>query len=227
FDRAAGQLRLTVADNGPGISAEIRSRIFEPFFTTKPAGVGTGVGLPLCLGIVEAHGGRMAIEDAPGRGASVLVLLPYVAPLAESEQAAPGPVVRPGLHILVVDDEVEIADTLAEILARDGHRADIVDNGAAALERLGKHHYDLVLSDLRMPGLDGAGIYGEIVRRHARLAARTVFITGDMLSDSARRFLAASGRPALHKPFDAVEVRRVVAEVAGAAAQDSRPGTNI
>jgi PAS domain S-box-containing protein len=227
FDRATGQLRLTVTDNGPGISAEIRSRIFEPFFTTKPAGVGTGVGLPLCLGIVEAHGGRMAIEDAPGRGASVLVLLPYVAPLAEPEQAAPGPVVRPGLHILVVDDEVEIADTLAEILARDGHRADIVDNGAAALERLGRHHYDLVLSDLRMPGLDGAGIYGEIVRRHARLAARTVFITGDMLSDSARRFLAASGRPALHKPFDAVEVRRVVAEVAGAAAQDSRPGTNI
>jgi CheY-like chemotaxis protein len=169
----------------------------------------------------------MAVEDAPGGGASIVVVLPYVATAEEPEATGPSAAARTGLHILIVDDEVEIAETLAEILTRDGHRADIVDNGAAALEQLARQRYDLVLSDLRMPGLDGASIYGEIVRRHQRLAARTVFITGDMLSDSARRFLAASGRPALQKPFDAVEVRRVVAEVARAAVQDLRSGTNI
>ncbi len=223
FDAAARRLQLTVADSGPGVPAAIRSRIFEPFFTTKSVGVGTGVGLSLCHGIVGSHGGTVAIAEAPGGGALFKVTLPYVptgpgtaaAPMAHESAPAPAP-----RSILIVDDEAEIAQTLAEMLAEFGHRVEIAANGRAALERIDSGDYALVMSDLRMPELDGPALYRALQERDADWPNRMIFLTGDTLSAAAIDFLDKANRPCIEKPFNAADVRRVVAEALAAA--DSR-----
>ncbi|HLF48036.1 MAG TPA: response regulator, partial [Methylomirabilota bacterium] len=113
--------------------------------------------------------------------------------------------------ILVVDDEPEVGRLLADLLAADGYEVDAASNGVVALEKLESRDYDLILSDLRMPGLDGPGLYQEIERRRPELLSRFVFLTGDTLSAESRKFLERLTVPSLDKPFDFDEVRRVVA----------------
>ncbi len=203
---------LEVADTGPGIAPEIQARIFEPFFTTKPPGQGTGLGLSLCQGLVEGHGGSIRVESQPGQGAVFLVELPVVAPpVAESsppgaEALAP---IR-GMTILVVDDEPEIAGVLADMLAADGHQVETAANGVLALDKLRERGYDLILSDLRMPELDGPGFYRELEHRHPALRRRLIFVTGDVLNPETREFLERTSAPTVSKPFDLAEIRRVV-----------------
>jgi two-component system NtrC family sensor kinase len=201
-----------VADTGPGIPSEIQARIFEPFFTTRPLGLGTGLGLSLCQGIIEGHGGTIAVESKPGQGTLFRVELPvHPAPASAAAFQAPEaqPVVR-GRAILVVDDEPEIAEVLAEMLAVDGHHVETATNGSVALDRLRAQQYDLILSDLRMPELDGPSFYRELERRHPHLLRRVVFLTGDTLSPETNAFLEQTGVPGLSKPFTLEEVRQVV-----------------
>ncbi len=212
YDPARGRAMLEVADTGPGIPPEIRARIFEPFFTTKPVGKGTGLGLSLCLGIVESHGGSIRVEGRPERGAKFIVELPVeAAPAAERERPAVDslPLIS-GKAILVVDDEPEIASVLAELLAVDGHEVETATNGAHALAKLSERDYDLVLTDVKMPELDGPGLFREIEHRHPRLRRRVIFLTGDTLSPGTSDFLAQTGALSLSKPFDPVDVQRAV-----------------
>jgi PAS domain S-box-containing protein len=210
FDKGTRRVRLEVSDTGPGIPEAVRSRLFEPFFTTKPQGQGTGLGLSLCQGIVENHGGTIEAESEEGKGALFRVALPLeLRRDAEAEPAA-GPDKRKGGKILVVDDETHVAGVLAEMLAVDGHRIDVAQNGALALDRLRQSTYDLVLSDIRMPELDGLGLYQEVRRLHPEMSRRFVFLTGDRLSTETGRFLAKAGAPSLAKPFHLDEVLSVV-----------------
>jgi two-component system NtrC family sensor kinase len=212
FDREAGRVRLEVSDTGPGIPSEIQARIFEAFFTTKAAGEGTGLGLSLCRGIVEEHGGTIAVESMVGEGTTFVIDLPVTAPPAVTPGAAPAEALPPvgRRRILIVDDEVALADVVAEAVERDGHTADIAANGAVALEMLAGQAYDAVLSDTKMPVLDGESFYTELRRRHPGLSRRLIFITGDVLSREKRDFLAQTGAPFLTKPLDLDEVRRVL-----------------
>src|SRR5205809_5824099 len=194
FDRERDRVWLEVGDTGSGIPPEIRARIFEPFFTTKPPGQGTGLGLSLCQGIVENHGGRIQAESEEGKGALFRVELPLeLRRDAEHEAAAGAEAGQKGGKILVVDDEAHVAGVLAEMLAVDGHRIDVAPNGALALDRLREGSYDLVLSDIRMPELDGLGLYQEVRRLHPEMARRFVFLTGDRLSSETGKFLATAG----------------------------------
>src|SRR5437899_9035032 len=138
LDREHERVRLTVADTGPGIAPEIREKIFEPFFTTKPAGEGTGLGLSLCRGIIEEHGGTISIQSEPGQGATFVIELPLVE-RATAEAARPAMETLPlvgARRVLVVDDEVEIAHMLKEILTTSGHEVDMAFDGAEALDVL-------------------------------------------------------------------------------------------
>lgn len=211
-DPSRGRVILEVADTGPGIPPEIESRIFEPFFTTKPQGQGTGLGLSLCQGMIESHGGAIRVERRPGHGAVFVVELPVGAlPAVEvAPPAAKGVPPVQGKVILVVDDEPEIAGVLAELLALDGHRVETAPNGLVALEKLRERPYDLVVSDLRMPELDGPGLWRELERQSPALLRRLIFVTGDVLSPETREFLDRTGAPTCHKPFALEEVRRVV-----------------
>jgi CheY-like chemotaxis protein len=112
--------------------------------------------------------------------------------------------------ILIVDDEPELLEILVEALERDGYRTEAVLNGADALRRLERQSYDLVVSDTRMPVMDGIELYRELERRFPELQRRIVFVTGDVLDAEKQRFLESTGMPILTKPFDLSEVRRVI-----------------
>jgi PAS domain S-box-containing protein len=156
-DPAGTPAMLEVDDTGPGIPAELQTRIFEPFFTTKPPGVGTGLGLSLCRGIIEGHGGTMHVQSQPGRGTVFRVELP-IEGLSETGSERPGaesspPVRAQAQTILVIDDEPGITSALAYLLRRGGYVVDTAANGRLALEKLQAQAYDLILCDLRMPEL--------------------------------------------------------------------------
>ncbi len=206
---------LEVADTGPGIPPDIQARVFEPFFTTKPPGQGTGLGLSLCRGVVEGHGGVIRLESRPGAGAIVRIELPVSeAPEVEepSRVPAPGPPDR-RYAILVVDDEPEVADMLADVLGTEGHQVETASSGQAALTKLRARSYDVVLTDVKMPGLDGAELYREIERERPELRRRVVFLTGDTLSPDVTTLLERTGAPSLSKPFAPGDLRRVLARV--------------
>jgi len=212
------RVQLEIADTGPGIPRDIQAKIFEPFFTTKPPGQGTGLGLSLCQGIVEEHGGTIAVASGTGEGAAFQIEFPMLTrPLAPTPAA--GATVPPTLPpigakaILVVDDEAEIAEVLAEALERMGHHVEVALGGGRALELLTQRTYDLVLSDTKMPGVDGVALYREIERRFPALRERVVFLTGDVLDPEKRAFIERAGLPFLTKPFDVEEVRQVVHQV--------------
>ena len=207
---------LEVADSGPGIPADARRRIFEPFYTTKPQGEGTGVGLSFSQGLAEAHGGHLALVPSE-RGACFRLTLPIdvkkaVAPVAPVAPIAP---TATALRALIVDDEEEIAASLADFLVVEGYVCEVVVGGAAAQARLAAGGaYDLVVSDIRMPDVDGPALYAWIGERRPELRACTAFTTGDTLGVHAARFLAAAKRPVLEKPFMPDSVRHFLAEIA-------------
>jgi len=214
-DPGLAHIVLEVADTGPGVPPALRQRIFEPFFTTKPPGVGTGLGLSLCHGMVTTHGGTIQVESRPGAGAVFVVHLPITTARGASPAVFP---LEPlsalaGKKILVVDDEPEIAGLLREMLSVDGHQVEIAANGVIALQKLREQTYDLIMSDLRMPRLDGPGLYRALEQYYPELRRRIIGITGDLLSPELQGFLERTAVPTVSKPFSWEEVRRVVQQV--------------
>jgi two-component system NtrC family sensor kinase len=211
FDRNANAIRITVADNGPGIPEAVRNRIFEPYFTTKPVGVGTGVGLAVCLGIVEAHGGTMSVDSSEALGTVFTIVLPAGSADGLSAAESQPEHARDGQRCaLVVDDEAGVRETLVDILISSGHRVVSAASGREALERMSEENFDVILTDIRMPDLDGRALYHEIERRWPERAAQVVFMSGDTLTSSLRTFAEESGRLVIEKPFLPSDVRRVV-----------------
>jgi PAS domain S-box-containing protein len=209
-----GRVDVSVVDTGPGVPQEIRTRIFEPFFTTKGGKGGTGVGLSFCINIVSAHGGQLLVEDAPGGGAVFTLHLP----VAEASHDETGPKNTEAkdtplqkLKFLLVDDEVELAQTLADLLEPEGHQVDIAINGAIALEKLHKASFDLIISDLRMPVLDGPGLYEALGRELPSYLNKIIYVTGDTLSSHVQTFLSQHTVPVIEKPYRLNDVHRAVA----------------
>lgn len=210
---------IEVEDNGPGVPDEIRRRVFEPFFTTKPQGSGTGVGLSFSLGLVEAHGGSLQLVDMPAGGACFRIELGTAdrleASLLQAEQFAP-PSGERGL-VLVVDDEADVAEVLGLFAERAGYTVEIAASGDEARRRLEAADFDIILSDLRMPGLDGPGLFDWIASEKPHLLPRIGFVTGDTLSEGAARFVERCGRPVIEKPFSGESVRKLLTELRPAA----------
>ncbi|MDP2628234.1 MAG: ATP-binding protein, partial [Candidatus Rokubacteria bacterium] len=209
---------LEVADTGPGIPLEIQARIFEPFFTTKPPGQGTGLGLSLCQGIVENHGGLVRVRSEPGGGAAFVVELPVGVPdSAEARTVEPdsSSILR-GKAVLVVDDEIGITTWLVDLLATQGCQVETASNGDEALAKLRERAFDVILSDLRMPGLDGPGLYQAVERYDSTLLPRFVFMTGDTLGHEVRGFLEQTAVVSVSKPFKLNDLLQAVSRVLAA-----------
>jgi two-component system NtrC family sensor kinase len=214
IEAAGGRLHIVVSDNGPGVPAGIRQRIFDPFFTTKVAGEGTGIGLSLCSSIVRAHGGTISLSDTPGGGATFDIALPLQAsesapPLALGEVEA----VPTGWRVLIVEDEAEIAATLSEILRSEGHEPSVAADGKEGLACALARNYDLILSDIRLPVLDGLGLYKALQRRRPGALDRFAFITGDTLSADIQSFLAETHALCLEKPFVPADVLNLMSRM--------------
>nr|WP_269841264.1 ATP-binding protein [Paucibacter sp. M5-1]MCZ7884297.1 response regulator [Paucibacter sp. M5-1] len=211
---------LRVADNGPGIAPGLRERIFTPFFTTKGAGElqGTGLGLAVARGVAREHGGELLLEDTAG-GASFLLRLP-LAGGTQPAAAAPAPIADAPqqLRILVVDDETELAALMREALEGAGYEVMTAESGLVALELLEEARFEAIVSDLRMPGMDGAALWRAVRERQPQLATRMLFVTGDTLSPGAAEFLREAGCAVLEKPFAPAEMVARVAALTSATA---------
>jgi PAS domain S-box-containing protein len=209
-------VEVEIADTGPGIPLDVQRRIFEPFYTTKPQGAGTGLGLSFSMGVAQAHGGRLELAESLPSGTTFRLTLPAHEPEA-SQGGAAGAVAAPAplasAAALVVDDEPDLTDALAIMLRREGYDVTTASSGREAQALLTAREFDLILSDLRMPDIDGPALYGWLQRERPRLADRVGFITGDTLGAEAVRFLTRAGRPFVEKPFTQVSVQRLLAEL--------------
>ena len=128
------------------------------------------------------------------------------ATLNESEE-------RRSRTILVVDDEAEVAEMLAEMLAAEGHEVETAPDGAKALEKLLSRSYDLVFCDMRMPVLDGPGLYRQVERLRPELVHRWIFLTGDTLGRETAAFLEGAHTPTMMKPFGPADLRRALSKI--------------
>lgn len=214
FRNPGGTAGFSVEDNGPGIPEEIRSRIFESYFTTKPVGVGTGIGLSISRSIVERHKGSIWFEEVVPSGARFLVELPIAVGSGDSvgTSKAQSSSLR---RALIVDDEPDVAESLADILELMGIKSVMLSAWTSASEILSDVAPDIVFSDLRMPGSSGIAIYRDILGHRADLSRRFVLVTGDMMGARAEvEALAPHLRPLiLEKPFSTLDVRGVLAAV--------------
>ena len=197
------QVVVTVSDDGPGIPPRDIDRVFDPFFTTKKEQKGTGLGLSICRQIVETHRGRLRVQSESGAGTTFVVELPVrkddVRRLVEPVREASRP--RASQSVLLVEDERVVGDLLAEFLTLEGHRVDRAANGREALALVGQREYALIVSDVRMPDLDGPALYRELAIVNPLLTRRMLFVTGDVMSPQTRRFLDESRLAYLEKPF--------------------------
>ncbi len=216
-------IQIRFADNGPGIPPEVMPHIFEPFFTTKRLDQGTGLGLALCDRIARVHQGRIWAENTADRGAVFVLELPPLesAPLDEPAllccSTPPAQATIPQLmaeshRILVVDDEPVVALTIEQILRRAGFQIVIANNGHQALLALAQERFDLIISDLKMPEMDGLRFYELVTSRHPHLARRIIFSTGDSSGQGVHAFLQQAGCAQLSKPFQADELLHLVYE---------------
>ena len=214
FRESSQQVVVKIKDNGPGVPEDISTRIFEPLFTTKDVGSGTGMGLALCHRIVEAHGGTIRLESGPDDGAAFAVRLPVAdEDRPAATEAQPSAAEAMGLRVLVVDDEYDVGAIISDVLQFDGHEVEVANAGEAALEKLAAASYDVILSDVRMPGMDGPSFYEAVNERYPNQVSGLAFITGDTLSPRVKSFLEASKRPFLEKPILPKDIRALIAQV--------------
>jgi len=229
---------LQVIDDGPGIPPTIQARIFDPFFTTKPAGVGTGLGLAIVLGVVREHGGKVRVDSPSSGGSTFTVELPVAAESsaepgrlpAEAEEL-PVPATRGnaavrnrahivpqralrsshrGARVLVVEDEPTVARLIADVLEDEGLHVDVLLDGREALERAGREQFDLVICDMKMPGLDGQHFFKSLARARNPLQERFLFVTGDVIAQQTQEFLERNSLPHVAKPFRVEELTEKV-----------------
>ncbi|WP_353217799.1 ATP-binding protein [Sandarakinorhabdus sp.] len=211
--RAGNGIRLSLADTGKGIDPTTRDRIFDPYFTTKSIGAGTGIGLSYSRGVIEAHGGTIGIEDAP-IGTNFVVTLPFsrAAPAAALPISAATPALQG--RALIIDDEPDVAEMLADMLSRMGIETTVAIGGVAGQAAMtGGAPYDFLLSDIRMPDLDGPALHAWIKTNRPDLVGRIAFVTGDTLSGIAADFLDGAQCPFLEKPFTPAALRTLVADM--------------
>lgn len=200
---------IRVTDTGEGIPKEIQGKIFEPFFTTKEQGQGSGMGLAMVYGIVKNHKGYIGVTSTVGGGTTMKVYLPYssesVPLLTQSSKTVATPRENTG-HLLVVDDEPDVAEAAEAILAYFGYTVTVVNSGKEAiafcqdLDRV----IDLVLLDMVMPDMTGTTCFGEL--RSLRPGLKVILCTGHDRNHAVQELLDQGVAGFLQKPYDAEDL---------------------
>lgn len=216
--RVDDRIEIRVADNGPGIPSDVRTHIFDPFFTTKESG--TGLGLGICFGIVEEHGGAIALDDSSQEGTTFLITLPvveakeYRVETSTAHQRVASDI-GVGKHVLVVDDDTYVCDVVSRVLRNHQYATAVAHSGEEALQRLRAQAYDVVLTDVRMPGdYDGIDLHDRVVAGAPDCARRMIFMTGNLLDGRTMDRLEELDVRCVEKPFDIHALAGVVNDVA-------------
>jgi two-component system NtrC family sensor kinase len=212
--RAHNTIRVTFADNGPGIPEHVINHIFDPFFTTKEVGQGTGLGLSICYGIISEHNGHIRAKNGIEGGAVFEIELPIAKPVAQPAPASidsPPEILSPvSLHLLVVDDEKSIVSLLERVLVMAGHTVDTAADGKFAWQKLQTNTYDLVICDILMPDMAGPELFEKAIKDRPDWQKRFIFITGNVVDMDTRIFLEKSGVSWLSKPFLPSDIETVI-----------------
>jgi two-component system NtrC family sensor kinase len=222
-DARHDQVDIIVDDSGPGVPDELVSRVFEPFFTTKAPGQGTGLGLSVSREIAEQHRGSLCLANRPAHdvGARFVLTLPLNIDAAEdvpvlASHPFPRPIAGPA-EAMLIDDEPSVRATLRKLFTRNGWTVHEASSGAEALEWL--YAVDpaaapsAILCDLKMPGMSGHEVYQRCRATHPDLAARFIFVTGDVVGAPADGLVDATGQPVVEKPFTVSEIARTVGDI--------------
>jgi len=201
---------IQVQDTGVGMSEEVKQRLFEPFFTTKGE-QGTGLGLAMCYGIVQRHEGKIEVESEPGRGTTFTIRLPLgeAEPQPGEEEEELPPV--PPLSVLLIDDDEAVRAVVGRMLRALGHKVDMAADGLEGLEKLHTRHYDLLITDLGMPGISGRD-----VAREARIhipQVPIILLTGWGDKMRAEGEIPPEADIVLSKPVTYSGLRRALAQV--------------
>lgn len=202
------ELVIKVRDNGFGIREEIRNRIFDPFFTTKALNEGTGIGLSLANTIIKEHGGRLDFTTVLGEGTEFQIIIPVVAgksseekiPIAETAAMSALPTV------LIVDDETELRDLLAELLRSHCRKVLTAPDGVSALKILQQESVDVVLSDIQMPLMDGFELISTIRKMFGVKAPDIYLITGGVEASVEIQASILGVKRVFFKPFKVKEI---------------------
>jgi two-component system NtrC family sensor kinase len=208
-------ISISIADTGPGIPKENLTKIFEPFFTTKEVGRGTGLGLSISYGIIEEHGGKINCFSEIGKGANFVIEIPIIKDfsspnLSESQRIEIQQKGAKGKNILIIDDEQSILDVLTNLFEAESHKVENAPNGRIGFEKMKTNDYDLVITDIKMPGYDGRKLYSEIEKLNPAKAQKIIFTTGDTANQDTQIFLEKTKAICIPKPFDLKEVKNTV-----------------
>jgi two-component system, cell cycle sensor histidine kinase and response regulator CckA len=224
--RPGSYVRLTVADTGKGMDAEIMIHLFEPFYTSKATGKGTGLGLSTVYGIVKQSGGEIVVESQPGHGATFHIYLPRNTGVTETARPTKAePAVLAGTEtILLVEDEPGVRQLVREMLQRLGYTTVEAGGGAEALRLFEQHQgsIDLLLTDVIMPQMSGRDLAERL--RAVRPSLKVLYISGytdDML---AHHGVLESNVFLLPKPFAPDELAKKLRDVLDATATKSADG---
>jgi CheY-like chemotaxis protein len=209
FERGE-RVGVRVEDTGAGVPKQIISKIFEPFFTTRGEAGATGLGLSVAHNIVTTHHGRIWYEKRPLGGAAFVVELPKAEVSAASMNGEGG---SQAAKILIVDDEEALCAILKEMLGMLGHTVDVSQLPSEALEKIKVDSFDLIISDFRMPGMNGADFYAEALKIQEGYRKKFIFLTGDVVNEAAREFFSKVPVPRLLKPFEFQEVEKLIQTV--------------
>ena len=207
---SAGRAVVEISDTGGGIAPAHQAHVFDPFFTTKGIG-GTGLGLPICHGIVTQFGGEISFESTPGQGTTFRVALPAssvepMQPLAPVRDRGRG-------RVLIIDDEPELLRSL-DALIGDEHEVVTASSGRQALELLRSDRgFDVILTDLMMADVTGMELFEKVRSDYPGLEQQFVFMTGGAFTRGSSTLLATVSNRCLAKPFDADELLRTVGEL--------------
>jgi two-component system NtrC family sensor kinase len=212
--RPDGYVAVSVEDSGAGIPPEQLGRIFEPFFTTKEVGQGTGLGLSQVFGFAKQSGGEVVALSEVGRGSTFTLYLPRVAGGGTHSQDKSPPdkvrLDRSGMSVLVVEDSPQVGTFAVDALAELGHAATLVSNASDALEKLDGNadRFDVVFTDVVMPGISGIELAQEIRRRHADLPVLLTSGYSHVLSQHG-----SVGFELLHKPYSIEQLDHLLQKV--------------
>jgi two-component system, cell cycle sensor histidine kinase and response regulator CckA len=221
YDLPPGRcVMLSVRDTGCGMTAAVKAHLFEPFFTTKAPGKGTGLGLSTVYGIVTQSGGAIAVDTAPNKGTTFIVVFPEAAIAEEAASAAgasPRAAVQRSETVLLVEDEEQVRALASVALQRAGFKVIEAQHPEEALEAAARHQgpIHLILTDVVMPGMNGRVMVERLVTRYPE--ARILFMSGYTDDALAPMGVAPADVAFLNKPFTPKELAERVRDVLDAA----------
>jgi two-component system cell cycle sensor histidine kinase/response regulator CckA len=209
--------KISVTDTGIGMDEATMQRIFDPFFTTKEKGRGTGLGLASAYGIIRNHHGMILVQSQTGAGTTFDIFLPLSEKNVRQESHEETGPIQGEETILLVDDEEMIIEVGQAMLEKLGYRVVTARGGEAALAEIGKsnNHFDLVVLDLIMPGMDGGQVFDSIRKRRPDLPV--MLSSGYAINGQAEDIMQRGCDGFIQKPFNITELSQKIRQILDAA----------